>query len=86
MPDVVDTDNLIQGMLSQNSETPTGEAGNSWKEAILNEIGILLNFKVFDVISWEEVPTSERVWQIVVNLFTKRTNDNTPNTQTHNFF
>ena len=83
MPDVVDTDNLIQGMLShaammssrkkaqklsayeadpvtvddctksKNWETP--EAGNSWKEAILNEIGNLLNFKVFDVIAWSEV-------------------------------
>jgi hypothetical protein len=72
MPDVVNTDNPIQGMLShaammssrkktqrlsayeadpitmddcfksKNWETP--EAGNSWKEAILNEIGNLLKF------------------------------------------
>jgi hypothetical protein len=106
MPDVVDTDNLIQGMLShaammssrkkaqklsayeadpitvddcvksKNWETP--EAGNSWKEAILNEIGNLLNFRVFDVIAWEDVPSSERVCQIVVNFLTKRTKDNTP--------
>jgi hypothetical protein len=86
MPDVVDTNNLIQGMLSyaammssrkkaqrlsayvadpitvddciksKNWETP--EAGNSWKEAILNEIGNLLNFKVFDVVAWEDVPST----------------------------
>jgi hypothetical protein len=44
---------------STNWETP--EAGNSWKEAILNEIGNLLNFKVFDVIAWQDVPSTERV-------------------------
>ena len=106
MPDVVNTDDPIQGMLShaammssrkkaqklsayeqdpitvddciksKNWETP--EAGNSWKEAILNEIGNLLNFKVFDVIAWEDVPSTERVWQIVVNFLTKRTKDSTP--------
>ena len=106
MPDVVDIDNPIQGMLSHaammsskkkihrlsayepdpitvddcsrsiNWETP--EAGNSWKDAILNEIGNLRKFKVFDVISWENVPTGERVWQIVVNFLTKRTKDSTP--------
>ena len=72
MPNVVDTDNLIQGMLShaammssqkkaqklsayeadpitvddclrsKNWETP--RAGNSWKDAILNEIGNLMKF------------------------------------------
>jgi hypothetical protein len=101
MPNVVDTDNPIQGMLShvammsskkkalklssyeadpitvddclrsKNWETP--KVGNSWKDAILNEIGILMKFKVFDVISWQDVPTGERVWQIVVNFLTKRT-------------
>lgn len=106
MPDVVDINNPIQGMLShaammsarkksqklsaydpdpitvedcvksKNWETP--EAGNSWKHAILNEIGNLMKFKVFDVIAWEDVPTSERVWQIVVNFLTKRTKDSTP--------
>jgi hypothetical protein len=106
MPDVVDTNNPIQGMLShaammssrkkaqrlsayeadpitvddciksKNWETP--EAGNSWKEAILNEIGNLLNFKVFDVVAWEDVPSTERVWQIVVNFLTKRTKESTP--------
>jgi hypothetical protein len=43
----------------KNWETP--EAGNSWKEAILNEIGNLLNFKVFDVVTWEDVSSTERV-------------------------
>lgn len=106
MPDVVDIDNPIQGMLShaammsskkkahrlsayepdpitvddcvrsKNWENP--EAGNSWKDAILNEIGNLRKFKVFDVIAWENVPASERVWQIVVNFLTKRTKDSTP--------
>jgi hypothetical protein len=106
MPNVVDTDNPIQGMLShvammsskkkalklssyeadpitvddclrsKNWETP--KVGNSWKDAILNEIGILMKFKVFDVISWQDVPTGERVWQIVVNFLTKRTKDSTP--------
>jgi len=106
MPDVVDVDNPIQGMLSHaammsskkkaqkrsayepdpitvddclksnNWESP--KAGNSWKEAILNEIGNLMKFKVFDVIAWENVPTSERVWQIVVTFLTKRTKDSTP--------
>jgi hypothetical protein len=61
---------------SENWETP--KAGNSWKEAILNEIGNLMKFKVFDVISWQDVPTGERVWQIVVNFLTKRTKDSTP--------
>jgi hypothetical protein len=100
MPDVVNIDDPIQGMLShaammssrkkaqklsayeqdpitvddciksKNWETP--EAGNSWKEAILNEIGNLLNFKVFDVIPWEDVPSTERVWQIVVNFLFRR--------------
>jgi hypothetical protein len=90
MPDVVNTDNPIQGMLShasmmssrkktqrlsayetdsitvddcfksKNWETP--EAGNSWKEAIFNEIGNLLKFKVFDVIAWEDVSSTESVW------------------------
>jgi hypothetical protein len=85
MPNVVDTDNSIQGMLSgaammrskknaqklsayeadpitvddclrsKNWETP--KAGNSWTDAILNEIGNLMKFKVFDVISWQDVPT-----------------------------
>jgi hypothetical protein len=32
---------------------------------------------VFDVIEWEDVPSTERVWQIVVNFLTKRTKDNT---------
>jgi hypothetical protein len=106
MPDVVDTNIPIQGMLShaammssrkkaqrlsayeadpitvddciksKNWETP--EAGNSWKEAILNEIGNILNFKVFNVGAWEDVPSTERVWQIVVNFLTKRTKDSTP--------
>jgi hypothetical protein len=33
---------------SKKWETP--KAGNSWKDAILNEIGNLMKFKVFDVI------------------------------------
>jgi hypothetical protein len=61
---------------SKNWETP--KAGNSWKDAILNEIGNLMKFKVFDVISWQDVPTGEREWQIVVNFLTKRTKDSTP--------
>jgi hypothetical protein len=61
---------------SKNWETP--EVGNSWKEAILNEIGNLLNFKVFDVVEWEDVSSTERVWQIVVNFLTKRTKESTP--------
>jgi hypothetical protein len=61
---------------SKNWETP--KAGNSWKDAILNEIGNLMKFKVFDVISWQDVPTGERVWQVVVNFLTKRTKDSTP--------
>jgi hypothetical protein len=61
---------------SKNWETP--EAGNSLKEAILNEIGNLLNFEVFDVIAWEDVSSTESVWQIVVNFLTKSTKDITP--------
>ena len=106
MPDVVDIDNPIQGMLSHaammsskkkaqkrgayepdpitvddcvksiNWESP--KAGNSWRDAILNEIGNFMKFKVFDVIAWENVPTGERVWQIVVTFLTKRTKDSTP--------
>ena len=106
MPNVVETDNPIQGMLShaammssrkkaqklsayeadpitvedcirsKNWETPIN--GNSWKDAILNEIGNLMKFKVFEVIGWQDVPTGERVWQIVVNFLTKRTKDSTP--------
>jgi hypothetical protein len=71
--DPISVDECIK---STNWETP--EAGNSWKEAILNEIGNLLNFKVFDVIAWQDVPSTERVWQIVVNFLTKRTKDSTP--------
>ncbi len=63
--DPISVDDCIK---STNWETP--ETGNSWKEAILNEIGNLLNFKVFDVITWEDVPSTERVWQIVVNFLT----------------
>jgi hypothetical protein len=37
-----------------------------------------MKFKVFDVISWQDVPTGERVWQVVVNFLTKRTKDSTP--------
>ncbi len=37
-----------------------------------------LNFKVFDVVAWEDVPSTERVWQIVVNFLTKRTKESTP--------
>jgi hypothetical protein len=89
MPNVVETDNPIQGMLShasmmssrkkaqklsayegdpitvedcihsKNWETPI--TGNSWKDAILNEIGNLMKFKVFEVIGWKDVPTGERV-------------------------
>jgi hypothetical protein len=57
-------------------ETP--EAGNSWKETILNEIGNLLNFKVFDVVVWEDVSSTECVWKIVVNFLTKHTKESTP--------
>jgi hypothetical protein len=53
---------------SKNWETPIN--GNSWKDAILNEIGNLMKFKVFEVIGWQDVPTGERVWQIVVNFLT----------------
>ncbi len=104
MPDVVNTADPIQGMLShaammssgrrlkdlvlmrqiteddciKSTNWKTPEAGNSWKEAILNEIGNLLNLKVFDVVAWEDVPSTEHVWQIVVNFLTKRTKDSTP--------
>ena len=106
MPDVVKTDNPIQGMLShaammssrkkaqklsayeadpitvdeclRSKNWETTKAGNSWKDEILNEIGSLMKFKVFDVIAWQDVPTGERVWQIVLNFLTKRTKDSTP--------
>ena len=29
-----------------------------------------MKFKVFEVIGWQDVPTGERVWQIVVNFMT----------------
>ncbi len=54
------------------------QTGNSWKEVILNEIGNLLNFKVFDVVVWEHVSSTERLWQIVVNFLTKHTKESTP--------
>jgi hypothetical protein len=106
MPDVVDTNNPIQGMIShtammisrkktqrlsvyesdpitvdnciKSKNWETTEAGNSWKEVILNEIGNLLNFKVFDVVVWEDVSSIERVCQIVVNFLTKPTKESTP--------
>ena len=106
MPNVVDIDSPIQGMLShaammsskkkvqkrsayepdpitvddcvKSNNWDSPKAGNSWKDAILNEIGNFMKFKVFDVIAWENVPTGERVWQIVVTFLTKRTKDSTP--------
>jgi hypothetical protein len=33
---------------------------------------------VFDVVAWEDVSSTEHVWEIVVNFLTKRTKDITP--------
>ena len=38
---------------AKNWETP--KSRNSWKGTILNEIGNLMKFKVFDVIAWQDI-------------------------------
>ena len=62
----------------KSPEWEVAREGNSWKEAILNEIGNLRKYNVFDIIKLEDVPSGAQIFQIIINFLTKRTKDSTP--------
>jgi len=52
--------------------------GNSWKQAIMNEIDDLKKFDVFKIIPLSSVPSGTKIFSIVTGNLTKRTKASTP--------
>ena len=61
---------------SVNWEYP--RQGNSWKQAIMNEIENLKKFDVFKIIPLSSVPSGAKIFSIVTGYLTKRTKASTP--------
>jgi len=61
---------------SDNWEYP--KQGNSWKQAIMNEIDNLKKFDVFKIILISSVPSGMNIFSSVTGYLTKRTKASTP--------
>jgi len=61
---------------SDNWEYP--KQGNSWKQAIMNEIDNLKKFDMFKIIPMSSVPSGTKIFSIVTEYLTKRTKASTP--------
>ena len=61
---------------SENWDAP--KQGNSWRQAIMNEIDNLKKFDVFKVVSLSSVPSGTKIFSIVTGYLTKRTKASTP--------
>ena len=51
--------------------------GNSWKQAIMNEVDNLKKFDVFKIIPLSSVPSGTKIFSIVTRYLTKRTKAST---------
>ena len=67
---------LIACKKSVNWEYP--KQGNSWKQAIMNEIDNFKRFDVFTIILLSSVPSGTKIFSIVTGYLTKRTKASTP--------